>query len=120
MVLVDKVNPVSPMSTSLKVNSIEAGNFVSTGVPNQYLADLTVSFKGSIRDMKPIILKKLITTAPSGPGSEKIISCLGTGNAPLGSGPFNNEVYGVVTGYGGCYTLPSYGTWAVMLNSVSW
>ena len=120
VVLIDNVNPVSPMSQSLTVNSIEMGNFVSTGVPNQYSADLTVSFKGSVRSLKPIILKKLITTAPSSPGSEKITACLGAGSAPVGIGPFNNEVYGVTTGYGGCYTLPNYGTWAVMLNSISY
>lgn len=37
-----------------------------------------------------------------------------------GSGPYNNELYAINTGYGGCYTLPGYGTWAVVINSIQY
>ena len=35
-------------------------------------------------------------------------------------GPYNNELYGVTTGYAGCYTLPSYGKWAVYIGSIAY
>jgi hypothetical protein len=37
-----------------------------------------------------------------------------------GSEPVNGELYGITTGYGGCYTLPSYGRWAVWIGSISY
>lgn len=55
-------------------------------------------------------------------GSGKVLNCVNGvwQNLGGGSGPYNGEMYGVSTGYGGCYTLPPYGQWAVYIGSISY
>ena len=109
-VIIDKVNSISATSKNLKVSSITFDNFVSTGVANQYTAELTVSITGSVRQLKPIILKNLITTIPNGPGSEKITGCLGVGNAGAISS-LDNLPKGAIAGY--CIQQGFQGVYAI-------
>lgn len=75
----------SPMANLLMVSGITVGNFQTTGAADLYLADLTVSFTGSIRQPSPIVLKKTIATVPTGPATKKITACL-SANGPSSVG----------------------------------
>jgi hypothetical protein len=37
-----------------------------------------------------------------------------------GGGPVDGQMQAINTGYGGCWTLPGYGTWAVWIGSISY
>lgn len=74
----------SPMTNTLLVDAITLGNLQSTGVADQYLANLSISFNGNlVRSVKPVIMKKTITTNPADPiTAKRITGCLGTAPSP--------------------------------------
>lgn len=76
--------PPSPMSTSLTVAGITINNFRETGV-DQYLVDIVISFTGTVRPIKPIVLQKTIKTASLPIGAKAITSCLGAAATPSGT-----------------------------------
>ncbi len=79
----------SPMAESLKVNSITLTNFISTGIADQYKADLIIAFNGAlIRQLRPIILQSIITTKSTDPiNAKKITGCTsGSSDVPVGYG----------------------------------
>ncbi len=84
-VLIAKGAAPSPMANGLVVNGITVGNFQATGAPDIYLADLTVSFTGSVRSPSPIVLRKNIATVSTGPNTKKITGCL-SANGPSSVG----------------------------------
>lgn len=71
---------VSPMAPQLLVDSIQFKNFVFAGLDNNYLADLEISFKNSVRTLLPITIKMNIKTDPTDPpNAKKITNCLESG-----------------------------------------
>lgn len=84
-VLIEVDQAVSANTSQLLVNTISFENFVSTGIPDNFLADLKISFKGSVRSITPISMKMLVSTKPTDPPPAKTItSCLdsnGTGKS---------------------------------------
>lgn len=67
---------VSPTTLQLLVDKISFENLVSTGILDNYLVDLKISFKGGVRSTAPIVTKMIIAVNPTDPPTAKsIISC---------------------------------------------
>ncbi len=81
----------SAISQTLKVNDIRLSNFVSSGLPNRYLADLSIIFDSTklTRSLKPISVKITLYTDMA----NKIIGCDSGGSVggpcPSGMMPIN-------------------------------
>ncbi len=97
-VLISNGAAPSAMANGLLVNRITVGNFQATGAPDVYLADLTVSFTGSIRQPSPIVLRKTIATVPTGPTTKKITGCLSASNPSSVGGLIKLSDYPAVFG----------------------
>lgn len=99
-VLVSVGAAASPMSPTLKVSGISIGNFTGAGPPNQYLAELQVSFDAAklVRPIRPLTIRLGITAD----ASDKITGCLGGAVrfANVSTHPFCN------TGFGGSVIKP--------------
>jgi type II secretory pathway pseudopilin PulG len=68
---------VSALTSHLLVSKISFDNFVSTGIPDNYLADLKIAFSGGVRSISPILMKMSISTKPTDPPTAKTITnCL--------------------------------------------
>ncbi|MGZ3773286.1 MAG: type IV pilus modification PilV family protein [Pseudobdellovibrionaceae bacterium] len=77
-VLVSNGTTASALSSSLVVSGITVSNFINTGVPDRYLANIQVKYKPGqlVRPLKPIVIKVNISTDPTTPlNAKKIVSC---------------------------------------------
>jgi prepilin-type N-terminal cleavage/methylation domain-containing protein len=90
----------SPAVSQIKIASIIVKNFISSGSPNQYIADLEVRFDSSllVRALKPLTIKLNLRTD----GADNISSCVG-GGAPL----ICTTVSASVPFYGGSVSCPA-------------
>lgn len=84
-ILIDKITPASPMANTLMINNIQFTNFVSTGNPNEFSTDLVISFLGTIRALKPIILKTTVTVNSLTPTTQ-VIACSSSSSSAVLSG----------------------------------
>ena len=70
----------SPISRSVKVQAIQAN--VVSGSGDQFIANLSVAFSGTIRPIKPAVVQLMLFTDPaSKPTEKKILDCAATGGS---------------------------------------
>jgi prepilin-type N-terminal cleavage/methylation domain-containing protein len=78
--LIEKDQLASTMSQRLLVDKIKFRNFTATDRPENFFADLEVSFKGGAMSLAPVVMKMYIETDPADPSSaRKITGCAESG-----------------------------------------
>jgi type II secretory pathway pseudopilin PulG len=74
--------PLPGTQTGLKIKSIRYSKIKATGNPNEFMGQIETTFEGTVRQLKPSMIKQRVSVDPASPSSAKPINGCVSNNTP--------------------------------------